>query len=294
MEETQEENVTEGGDEVTGEVEVIINKVEKVEGEESQDDAINLGDSGQDPEVGTDEDPGYEIVTEDKGTNCPSLPGSLKKEGKKRKEKEESPSTPRRQNKRWSKLMKYTLPSKNQESGKEKVKKTKERKSLKDKMKENDLVAFLTERRAVSESRFRVLDQIGDEAGPGLVKTKSDQSLEEGWSAGTGIATGTIRSLKAKFEQDEEIIFDLQSPVIVKDATSDTSDLARDQEMIQTNIEAEPSVTEDALDGENVKSSSGSSAKINETPQDSGNEEKKKKGKKKDKKKCEVCSSDKE
>ena len=73
MEETLEENIPEGGDEVTGEVEVII---DKVEGEESQDDAINLGDSGQDPEPGTDEDPGYEIVTEDKGTNCPSLPGS--------------------------------------------------------------------------------------------------------------------------------------------------------------------------------------------------------------------------
>merc|ERR1719150_122323 len=64
--------------------------------------------------------------------------------------------------------------------------------------------------------------------------------------------------------------------------------------MMQTNIEAEPSVAEDALDGENVKSSSGSSAKINETPLDSGNDEKKKKGKKKDKKKCDVCSSDKE
>merc|ERR1719150_1075141 len=64
--------------------------------------------------------------------------------------------------------------------------------------------------------------------------------------------------------------------------------------MMQTNIEAEPSVAEDALDGENVKSSSGSSAKINETPLDSGNDEKKKKGKKKDKKKCDVCTSDKE
>ena len=298
MEETREETLTEAGGEENREVEVIINKAEE---EESQDDVINLGDSGQSPEPGTDEDPGYEIVTEDKGTNCPSLPGSLKKEGKRRREaavdqikKEESPATPRRQNKRWSKLMKYTLPSKNPESSKEKVKKNKERKSLKDKMKDNDLVAFLTERRAVSESRFRVLDKIGDSAEPTLVKTKSDQSLEEGWNTGTGITTGTIRSLKAKFEQDEEIIFDLQTPVIVKDATSDTSDLAQDQEMIQTNIEAEPSVAEDALDGENVKSSSGSSAKINETPLDSGNDEKKKKGKKKDKKKCDVCSSDKE
>ena len=191
--------------------------------------------------------------------------------------------------------MKYTLPSKNQDPNKEKGKKNKERKSLRDMMKENELVAFLTERRAVSESRFRVLDKIGDEAESGLVKTKSDQSLEEGWN--TGITTGTIRSLKAKFEHEEEIIFDLQTPVVVKDATSDTSDLGKDQEileMVQTNQEVEPSLTEELVDGENVKSSSGSSGKINDTPQDSGNDEKKKKGKKKDKKKCDVCSSDKE
>merc|ERR1711874_856506 len=190
-EEVVEEVITEDQGEITGEIEVIINQGE--EEEDSHDDVINLGDSGQDQEPVTDDDPGFEIVTEDKGTNCPSLNGSLKKDHKKKKEnnleeikKEESPTLPRRQNKRWSKLMKYTLPSKNQDPNKEKGKKNKERKSLRDMMKENELVAFLTERRAVSESRFRVLDKIGDEAGPTLVKTKSDQSLEEGWSAGTG------------------------------------------------------------------------------------------------------------
>ena len=249
------EVVTEDQEALTGEVEVVINQVEE---EDSHDDVLNLGDSGPDQEQATDDDPGFEIVTEDKGTNCPSLTGSLKKDQKKKKEnldetkKGESPANPRRQHKRWSKLMKYTLPSKNQESNKEKGKKNKERKSLKDKMKENELVAFLTERRAVSESRFRVLDKIGDGGEAGLVKTKSDQSLEEGRN--TGIATGTIRSLKAKFENDEEIIFDLQTPVIVKDATSDTSDLGKEQEqeepleMVQTNQEAEPVLSD------NVKS----------------------------------------
>merc|ERR1712039_224044 len=100
-----------------------------------------------------------------------------------------------------------TLPSKTPET---KVKKeSKERKSLKDKMKENDFVVFLTERRAVSESRFRVLDKIGS---PGkLTRTKSDQSVDESWT--TGITTGSIRCLKSKFEsEDEELDFELQTP----------------------------------------------------------------------------------
>ena len=172
------------------------------EEEDDEEEILTLGDSnpeeniapsegldiGVEAEDDQDTDPGYEIVTEDRGTNCPSLSGSLRKmprlksQGKSAEDdinevEEESPSSglppaaPKRQNKRWSKLMKYTLPSKTPET---KVKKeNKERKSLKDKMKENDFVVFLTERRAVSESRFRVLDKIGS---PGkLTRTKSDQ-----------------------------------------------------------------------------------------------------------------------
>ena len=245
------------------------------------------------------DDPGYEIVTEDKSTNCPSLNGSLKKPPKRKNVNKEEPipevvdtktgddvdtkasDSKSQPLKRWSKLMKYTLPSKNPET--KSNKKNKERKSLKDKMKENELVAFLTERRAVSESRFRVLDKLGDSK---VVKTKSEQSLDEAWN--TGISSGTIKSLKQKFENDdEEIIFDLQSSVIVKDATSSTGDLGTQE----NNNEGE-----DKVDNETVQSSGSSNNKINETPQDSGNDDKKKdkKGKKKDRKKCDVCSSDKE
>ena len=162
--------------------------------EDSQDDIINLGDSGMEAVTDID-DPGYEIVTEDKGTNCPSLYGSLKKDATKEKKQNGkeievvggSKAEPQTTIKKWSKLMKYTLPSKN---GDKSSKKNKERKSLKDKMKDNDLVAFLTERRAVSESRFRVLDNLADTGGNSVTKTKSDQSLDETWN--TGITTGNI------------------------------------------------------------------------------------------------------
>ena len=200
----------ETSNELTGEVEVVAEDVSNGETEanieqgchqeEDEEEILCLGDSNPEENVGpsegldvgveeeNDSDPGYEIVTEDRGTNCPSLSGSLRKMPRLKSQakvpeadinevEEESPASgrppaaPKRQNKRWSKLMKYTLPSKTPEA---KVKKeSKERKSLKDKMKENDFVVFLTERRAVSESRFRVLDKIGS---PGkLTRTKSDQ-----------------------------------------------------------------------------------------------------------------------
>ena len=200
----------ETSNELTGEVEVVAEDVSNGETEanieqgchqeEDEEEILCLGDSNPEENVGpsegldvgveeeNDSDPGYEIVTEDRGTNCPSLSGSLRKMPRLKSQakvpeadinevEEETPASgrppaaPKRQNKRWSKLMKYTLPSKTPEA---KVKKeSKERKSLKDKMKENDFVVFLTERRAVSESRFRVLDKIGS---PGkLTRTKSDQ-----------------------------------------------------------------------------------------------------------------------
>merc|ERR1712181_16062 len=207
------------------------------EEEEDKEEILTLGDSNPEEniapsegldigvEAAEDTDPGYEIVTEDRGTNCPSLSGSLRKmprlkalgkagEDDINEVDEETtqalglpPAAPKRQNKRWSKLMKYTLPSKTPEP--KAKKENKERKSLKDKMKENDFVVFLTERRAVSESRFRVLDKIGS-AGK-LTRTKSDQSVDESWT--TGITTGSIRCLKSKFESDdEELDFELQTP----------------------------------------------------------------------------------
>ena len=219
-----EQEKEEGSQEITGEIEVFSTQCD-----DDDDDIINLDDSpANEEEFILDDDPGFVIVTEDKGTNCPSINGSLRKEnkatnvpsvngssskgsvnGKENVVKEEDgeandsslpPTAPKRQNKRWSKLMKYTLPSKNPDPKSPKTdKKAKDRKSLKDKMKENDFVVFLTERRAVSESRFRVLDKIGS---PGkLVRTKSDQSVDESWN--TGISTGTITDLKSKFESHD-------------------------------------------------------------------------------------------
>ena len=196
------EEAYEEEDQLTGEVEVITvaeqEEDETKEETEEDEEILTLGDSNpeeisiapeEEEHAAEDTDPGYEIVTEDKGTNCPSLNGSLRKIPRPKsvvrteediKETEEEvalpsrpPAAPKRQNKRWSKLMKYTLPSKTPET--KSKKETKERKSLKDKMKENDFVVFLTERRAVSESRFRVLDKIGS---PGkLTRTKSDQVI---------------------------------------------------------------------------------------------------------------------
>ena len=200
----------ETSNELTGEVEVVAeddsngeteaNIEQGCHQEEDEEEILCLGDSNPEENVGpsegldvgveeeNDSDPGYEIVTEDRGTNCPSLSGSLRKMPRLKSQakvpeadinevEEETPASgrppaaPKRQNKRWSKLMKYTLPSKTPET--KAKKENKERKSLKDKMKENDFVVFLTERRAVSESRFRVLDKIGS---PGkLTRTKSDQ-----------------------------------------------------------------------------------------------------------------------
>merc|ERR1712200_20598 len=93
--------------------------------------------------------------------------------------------------------------SENKKSNEAKKKNSKERKSLKGKVKETDLVVFLTERRAVSESRFRVMDAIGNPTY--LVRTKSDQSIaDESWSS--GIAPGAVRETRTKFEDPEEFI----------------------------------------------------------------------------------------
>merc|ERR1712050_103959 len=182
-----------------------------------------------------------------------------------------------------------------------KVKKeSKERKSLKDKMKENDFVVFLTERRAVSESRFRVLDKIGS---PGkLVRTKSDQSVDESWN--TGISTGTITDLKSKFEcHDEELIFDLQSPTAVKEVMSTPFDEAEPDAKVEDNksekleeskedISDAPVEVDASTSTQDLSKSSGSSnSKINGSSPDSGNDDKKskhdKKGGKKSKEKKE-------
>ena len=332
-----EQGKGEGNHEITGEIEVFSTHCD-----DDDDDVINLDDnspSNNEEEFLIDDDPGFVIVTEDKGTNCPSINGSLRKENKgtnvpsvngtSSKGSMESdsreqigeeidsslpPTAPKRQNKRWSKLMKYTLPSKNPDPKSPKTEKEKkERKSLKDKMKENDFVVFLTERRAVSESRFRVLDKIGS---PGkLVRTKSDQSVDESWN--TGISTGTITDLKSRFEShDEELIFDLQSPTAVKEVMATPfdeddvgigmeEDKSEKLEESKEDISDAPAEVEVRASTQELSKSSGSStSKINESSPDSGNDDKKakhdKKGGKKSKEKkekkkpCEVCTTEKE
>merc|ERR1712106_133517 len=303
-----EQEIEEGSHEITGEIEVFSTQCD-----DDDDDIINLDDNSpnNEDEFILDDDPGFVIVTEDKGTNCPSINGSLRKEnkatnvpsvngssykgssnGKESEVKEDEgeandsslpPAAPKRQNKRWSKLMKYTLPSKNPDPKSPKNdKKAKDRKSLKDKMKENDFVVFLTERRAVSESRFRVLDKIGS---PGkLVRTKSDQSVDESWNTVMSTPFDDIDG----DEEIEEIKFE-----ILDDSKDDGAD-------VHEEVDARASAQELS------KSSGSSSSKINESSQDSGNDErkskqdrkgekgKKSKEKKEKKKQCDICTTEKE
>ena len=186
-----------------------------------------------------DEDIGYYIVTEERATNCPSISGSLdtkeeeKKEGKKDGELHGKV-------KRWSKLLKYSMPSKPADKVPTEPKRKispKDRKSLKDKMKENDFVVFLTERRAVSESRFRVMDMIGNPTY--LVRTKSEQSLvDEAWNS--GVSTGSVKEIRSKFE-DEDIDFCLQANKLETSIEQDkTVHLMENQETVQLDDNQNP------------------------------------------------------
>ena len=71
--------------------------------------------------------------------------------------------------KKLSKMIKYTIPSRmtimHPSTGKKSSKV--ERKSLKDKMMDNDFTNFLKERRAVSESRFKTMDNKSRSPSPG-------------------------------------------------------------------------------------------------------------------------------
>ncbi|XP_059098282.1 titin homolog isoform X2 [Tigriopus californicus] len=119
--------------------------------------------------------------------------------------------------KRWSKMIKYSLPSaKTSKPGKEK-----EKKSLKEKLTEGELAIFLKERRAVSESRFRILDKISGQMD--LMRPKSDPKIDtdEAWSS--GIASGTLNSLKERFEDRSQ----LKSPPLVMSSDEGTKARSR-------------------------------------------------------------------
>ena len=306
------------------------------EGEEEEEDHIEVEvlvrNVGCDTSLhAEDSDPGYMIVTEDRGTNCPSVRGSLRRkppagkaepeEGRKRDNGGSSPGEIHGKVKRWSKLLKYSMPAKYSVSGAEKEAaaasaKTlaKDRKSLKDKMKENDFVTFLTERRAVSESRFRVMDAIGNPNVLVRAKSRSDQNLaDEAWTS--GIATGSIKNLRSKFEESGCMdAADLKALEVNKEMEEmeqkETKYII--EESTKTCIAEKASVTAGEPSGQEEQvllgaaSSGSSSSKINESSPDSGGEEKeknkeksdgkkeKKKGKEKKKKQCETCTTEQE
>ena len=128
------------------------------------------------------------------------------------------PPPPKRTNqtnqrlKKLSKMIKYTIPSKMPSPLMPSKKSSKvERKSLKDKLTDNDLTAFLKERRAVSESRFRTLDKRRSPSPTGLIeRTRSDPDMSNqddpdktGSKEGgpMAIAPGNFNSLVEKFER---------------------------------------------------------------------------------------------
>jgi hypothetical protein len=143
-----------------------------------------------------------------------------------------APSPPKRSSltnkrlKRWSKLIKDSLPTKSVKSSnhteqQQQPKKNcatteSQRKSLKDKLTEGELAVFLRERRAVSESRFKVLDRLNSQqqhvgGGRELIRTTSDPKIHQ-----ICITSGTLSNLKRKFEIEGSQ--ELESPTLLKEA----------------------------------------------------------------------------
>merc|ERR1712008_129575 len=130
------------------------------------------------------------------------------------------PPPPKRSNqtaqklKKLSRIIKYTIPSKMPSplSSKKSSTGKAERRSLKDKMMDNDLTNFLKERRAVSESRFKSLEKGQSPSPTGLIeRTKSDPDFQgsnaemertdligrDAW----GITPGNAKNLVDHFER---------------------------------------------------------------------------------------------
>ena len=154
--------------------------------------------------------------------------------------------------KRWSKMLKHTLPNKlpkvsssasaSDKESKNNSSQNKDRKSLKDKVMEGELAVFLKERRAVSESRFRILDKLtsGGSARPPLPRTKSNDVIKKpqpvggryigkmrrtsgsrGRTWGNEIQPGTLNNLKEIFESKSASCSptrsELRSPSLLKE-----------------------------------------------------------------------------
>ena len=142
---------------------------------------------------------------------------------------ESAPSPPKRSSatnqrlKRLSKLIKDSLPSSSkgqqkqqpQEEPKPPPAKAKiaegDRKSLREKIADEagELAVFLRERRAVSESRFKMLDQLQGESDRNKLDIENPTA--------DAASSGTLTKLKSKFERSQE----LQSPTLLKDAMNE-------------------------------------------------------------------------
>ena len=187
------------------------------------------------------------------------------------KEKEALPPPPPKRSsqtnqrlKRWSRMLKHSLPNKlpkvtssgagstqsSSSSNKDpKISAStssavdKDRKSLKEKVLEGELAVFLKERRAVSESRFRILDKLTPSSGvtrPPLPRTKSNDLLKKPQPVGgryigkvrrtsggrsrtwgNEIQPGTLSNLKEIFESKSASCSptrsDLRSPSLLKE-----------------------------------------------------------------------------
>ena len=218
--------------------------------------------------------------------------------------------------KKLSRMIKYTIPSKmtmihglpKTSSKSSKV----ERKSLKDKMMDNDFTTFLKERRAVSESRFKTLDHKSRSPSPGITRTRSDQELSDAENKSElgvlGISPGNINNLVEKFERQTSPIRDskspsarslkspsrdLKSPVLVKEVLNVSSSPSRN-----TNIKT----LQDNTDKHSTTSPESGMDESNRSETESKKSSKKSSSSKKDKSKenrrrhsgCEACNSDRE
>ncbi len=241
--------------------------------------------------------------------------------GKKNSKEEELPPAPPKKSlqtnqklKRLQKIIKSSIPGRvtglkiAASGGQGKV----ERKSLKDKMEDGDLAAFLKERRAVSESRFKVIDR---SPSPGAMmanmnRTKSDLDLSEqelGSMALGGIRAGNVRNVKEHFERMSPSPppppRDLKSPTILRDVMNSNDRIkgimspsperngGRSSKQGKEDIENSTTSPESGVEGGGGKSD-------HETAP--GSKKKGKKSKDKDKKErkrhsgCEACNSDRE
>jgi hypothetical protein len=140
--------------------------------------------------------------------------------------------------KKLSKMIKYTIPSRMSKVGSSNIessgggKKGKlERKSLKEKVLDGELAAFLKERRAVSESRFRIVDKTRSPSPVNIVRTRSDPDLsnhddQDFGPTAMGISPGNLNNLVEKFERQsspspppgQPSRSGLKSPTMIKEA----------------------------------------------------------------------------